>query len=123
MAHPGGQIDYTVEITDKEDEITRGLEDFDIHSEQYYLIVDPNIKVLATTTFSGEADEWIAGSVIPVVWKKYFGEGRVFYYSVGHNMEEYDIPESWTIVKRGFRWASEGKVKPFEDWLRPVYKK
>ena len=123
VAHPGGQVDFTVNITDKEDEITRGLSDFDVHSEQYYLMVDPNNKVLATTTFNGEANEWIEGAVMPVIWKKHFGKGRVFYYSVGHNMEEYDIPESWTIVQRGFRWASEGKVQPVEDLLRPVYKK
>lgn len=123
VAHPGGQIDFTVNITDKEDDITMGLTDFDVHSEQYYLVVDPNNKVLATSTFSGEADPWIEGAVIPVIWKKYFGEGRVFYYSIGHNMEEFDIPQSWSIMQRGFRWASEGKVQPVEDWLRPVYKK
>ena len=78
---------------------------------------------MATTTFSGDTHEWIDGAVIPVVWKKYFGKGRVFYYSVGHDMKEYDIPESWSILQRGFRWSSEGKSQAVEDWLRPVYGK
>jgi len=122
VAHPGGQIDYTVEISKEKDDVTKGLADFKVHSEQYYVLVDPNIKVLATTTFNGDTDEWIDGAVIPVAWKKYFAKGRVFYYSVGHNMNDYDIPESWSIVQRGFRWASESKYQPVEDWLRPVYK-
>lgn len=123
VAHPGGQIDYAVEMTDEKDDITKGLSDFNVHSEQYYILVDPNIKVLATTTFTGDTDQWINGAVIPVIWKKYFDKGRVFYYSVGHDMKEYDIPESWTIVQRGFRWASESKYQAAEDWLRPVYQK
>jgi type 1 glutamine amidotransferase len=123
VAHPGGKVDFTVNISDKEDDITMGLSDFDVHSEQYYMVVDPNNKVLATTTFSGEADPWIKGAVMPVIWKKYFGAGRVFYYSLGHNMEEFDILQSWSIMQRGFRWASEGKLQPTEDCLRPVYKK
>ncbi len=123
VAHPGGKIDYTVEITDEKDDVTKDLANFDVHSEQYYVLVDPNVKVLATTTFSGKADEWIDGAVIPVAWKKYFGKGRVFYFSVGHDMKEYDIPESLAILQRGFRWASESKIQPVEDWLRPVYKK
>ena len=54
VAHPGNIIDYTVEIVDKNDPITAGLSDFTMHSEQYYMHVDPNSTVLATTTFSGE---------------------------------------------------------------------
>jgi type 1 glutamine amidotransferase len=54
VSHPGNIISYTVNITDKNDPVTRGLKDFDMRWEQYYMHIDPNIKVLATTTFSGE---------------------------------------------------------------------
>ena len=122
VAHPGGVIDYKVNITDHKDPITKGLDDFDMHSEQYYMHVDPNVKVLATTTFTGEHSAWIDGSIIPIVWKKYFGEGRVFYSSLGHVMADFKVPEAFEIQKRGIRWAAESKYHPKEKWLKPVYK-
>ena len=63
VAHPGGVIDYRVNIVDHNDPVTKGLEDFDMHSEQYYIHVDPNVKVLATTTFNGKTADWIDGNV------------------------------------------------------------
>ncbi|MCW3979268.1 MAG: ThuA domain-containing protein, partial [Candidatus Bathyarchaeota archaeon] len=84
VAHPGGIIDYEVNIVDHEDPITRGLEDFGMHSEQYLMHVDPSNEVLATTTFGGEYCPWIEGTVMPVVWKRMWGAGRVFYTSLGH---------------------------------------
>ncbi|MCK7522336.1 MAG: ThuA domain-containing protein [Ignavibacteriales bacterium] len=56
VAHPGGVIDYDVDITDPDDPITKGLKRrFHMKSEQYFMHVDPGIDVLATTTFSGPA--------------------------------------------------------------------
>ncbi|WP_082063442.1 ThuA domain-containing protein [Draconibacterium sediminis] len=121
VAHPGGVIDYSVKITNKSDSVTKGLKDFDMHSEQYYMHLDPNVKVLATTEFSAEHAEWIDGCIMPVVWKKYYGEGRVFYSSLGHVMKDYDVPEAFEIQKRGIRWASESKYHPKESWVNPVY--
>ncbi len=123
VAHPGGEIDYRVNIIDQEDPITKGVEDFDIHTEQYYMHVDPNVKVLATTTFSGDHDSWIDGAVMPVAWKKYFGKGRVFYLSIGHSPDTFDVPEVWTMLSRGVRWAGGSKYEPKEGWLQPVYRK
>jgi hypothetical protein len=106
VAHPGGVIDYEVTIADPKDPITAGLADFKMHSEQYYMQVDPNNKVLATTRFSGSYDRWIKGVVMPVVWKKPFGKGRVFYTSLGHVAADFDVPEAREIVKRGMLWAA-----------------
>ena len=106
VAHPGGVIDYEVNITDPKDPITAGLSDFKMHSEQYYMQVDPNNKVLATTTFSGRHDRWIKGVVMPVVWKKPFGKGRVFYTSLGHVAADFNVPQAREIVKRGMLWAA-----------------
>ena len=94
VAHPGNVIDYTVQITSHDDPITAGLSDFAMHSEQYYLHVDPSNEVLATTTFSGEYAPWIAGTVMPVVWKRRWGNGRVFYCSLGHQAVDFDVPEA-----------------------------
>jgi type 1 glutamine amidotransferase len=106
VAHPGGIIDYKVNIVDQEDQITKGLNDFKMHSEQYFMHVDPSIKVLATTTFSGKYAPWIEGTVMPVVWKKKYGKGRVFYTSLGHVAKDWEVPEALTIMKRGMLWAS-----------------
>jgi len=106
VVHPGGVIDYEVNIINSEDPITRGLSDFRMHSEQYYMHVDPSNEVLATTTFSGEHCPWIEGVVMPVVWKRIYGQARVFYASVGHVAPDFDVPEAQEIVKRGMLWAS-----------------
>jgi type 1 glutamine amidotransferase len=107
VAHPGNIIDYTVNITNHDDPITAGLADFRMHSEQYYMHVDPANDVLATTTFSGEHCPWIAGTVMPVVWKRRWGQGRVFYTSLGHVAADFDVTEAREIVLRGMLWASK----------------
>jgi type 1 glutamine amidotransferase len=106
VAHPGNIIDYTVNIIDHDDPITAGLDDFQMHSEQYYMHVDPSNEVLATTTFTDEYDDWIAGTTIPVVWKRRYGAGKVFYSSLGHVASDFDVPEAKTIVERGLLWAT-----------------
>jgi len=106
VAHPGGIIDYTVHITRPDDPIMAGLKDFAMHSEQYYMHTDPGNEVLATTTFTGAHCEWIAGTVMPVVWKRRWGKGRVFYSSLGHVAKDFDVPECRTIMQRGMLWAS-----------------
>ncbi len=106
VAHPGNIIDYTVTILPGDDPITAGLTDFTMHSEQYYLHVDPSNEVLATTTFSGDVLPWVAGTVMPVAWKRRWGAGRVFYCSLGHHAADFDVPEARTIVERGLVWAA-----------------
>jgi type 1 glutamine amidotransferase len=106
VGHPGGMIDYRVNIIDHADPITAGLPDFGMHTEQYYMHVDPAIQVLATTTFSGEHSPWIAGTVMPVVWKKRFGAGKVFFSALGHHPPDLEVPEAREIVRRGLLWAS-----------------
>ena len=121
VAHPGGIIDYSVQVTDQADPVTRGLEEFQMTSEQYYMHVDPNVKVLATTTFNADHADWIDGCTMPVVWKKMYGKGRVFYSSLGHVMTDFDVPEVLEIMKRGIKWASASRYAPAEPWKKPVY--
>ena len=107
VKHPGGQVTYTVNIESKNDPITVGIKDFSLYTEQYYMHIDPNLEVLASTKFSGIHDSWIKGAVVPVVWKKLYGKGRVFYNSIGHSKETFEIPEVWTLIKRGVTWAAQ----------------
>jgi uncharacterized protein len=107
VAHPGNIIDYKVNITRHDHPITQGLNDFAMHSEQYYMHVDPMNEVLATTTFNGDHAAWINGAVMPVVWTKRYGAGKVFYSSLGHVRVDFDVPEAREIVRRGLLWAGE----------------
>ena len=106
VSHPGNIVDYTVNIIDHADPVTAGLDDFGMRSEQYFLHVDPSNEVLATTTFSGEHSPWIEGTVMPVVWKRRWGQGKIFYCSLGHVAKVFDVPEAREIVRRGIIWAA-----------------
>lgn len=106
VAHPGDIIDYQVNITSSDDPIVAGISDFDYRSEQYYMHFDPSIEVLATTRFDGTFFEEIDGVVMPVVWKRKYGKGRVFYSSLGHVAEEFKVPQMRTIFERGAIWAA-----------------
>lgn len=106
VAHPGNIIDYMVQITHPDDPIMEGVDDFAMHSEQYYLHVDPVVEVLATTTFTGDHAPWIDGVVMPVVWKKRYGAGKVFYCALGHVAADFEVPEAASIVERGLLWAT-----------------
>ena len=109
VKHPGGQVSYSVQMDTKKDPITKGINDFSLYSEQYYMHVDPTLDVLASTKFSGVHDSWISGAVVPVVWKKSFDKGRVFYISIGHSKDTFEIPEVWTLITRGVSWAAQKK--------------
>jgi len=126
VAHPGGVIDYDVDITNPADPITKGLKTrFHMKSEQYFMQVDPIVDVLATTTFSGQSLPWIDGLVMPVVWKKLYGTGRVFYTSLGHVAADFAVPEAREIVKRGMLWAARvmGDDPPKMNIYAPLLKK
>ncbi len=112
VAHPGGDgVRYTVHIVERTHPITAGIEDFEVSSEQYYMHVDPAVKVLATTRFpTVEGPHSANGPVdMPVVWTKMWGRGRVFYCSLGHKANVVAMEPVLTIMKRGFLWAAEGK--------------
>jgi uncharacterized protein len=106
VAHPGGIIDFRVNVSRRDDPVMQGLDDFDYRSEQYYMHVDPSNEVLATTTFGGQHAPWIDGVVMPVVWKRRHGSGRVFYSALGHVAAEFHHPSMRTIIERGLLWAA-----------------
>lgn len=106
VAHPDDIRDYVVNITRPDDPLVAGLRDFAMRSEQYYMHVDPANEVLATTRFETASAPWINGTVMPVVWKRRHGAGRVFYCSLGHVVADFDVPEARTLVQRGMLWAA-----------------
>lgn len=102
VAHPGGAgVTYRVHIVDPWHPLTEGIEDFEVTSEQYYMHVDPGNIVLATVNFGH--------TVMPAVWIKSYGKGRVYYCSVGHVAADIEIPQVAELMRRGFIWAAEGE--------------
>jgi type 1 glutamine amidotransferase len=110
--HPP-QSEFEVTIVKTDDPVVAGLSNFRMTSEQFYFHVDPKNEVLATLEFDGEhqsgnpllQNPWIAGTVMPAVWKRRYGEGRVFYSSLGHAVKDFEIYECREIMRRGMLWA------------------
>ena len=121
VSHPGGDgIEYMVNISKGSSVITEGLEDFSVSSEHYYLHVDPAIEVLATTRFPSVSYYHTANKPVdmPVAWTKYWGNGRVFYTSLGHHDDVFDhSPNAQIIMERGMLWAADGKAYAIEHNL------
>jgi len=114
VSHPGNSgVTYTVNITDKSHPITAESNDFEITSEQYYLHTDPANKVLATTRFpspGADGPHTTNGNVeMPVVWTKMYGQGKVFYCSLGHSADDISKPEVLKIMTRGLLWAAKAR--------------
>ena len=106
ICHPGDlDATYDVEV-DCGHPITAGVDDFEVRTEQYFCHVDPSLTVLATTTFTGAhgAPE-TAGAVMPVVWLRDHGRGRVFVSTLGHAPEDLVVPQTRTLTERGLLWA------------------
>ena len=96
--------DYTVRIEDFASPITQGVPGvFPYRSEQYYLMVDPSIHVLADMDYLHEGRI----CTMPVAWIKTWGKGRVFYSSLGHAPEEFtEFPAALTLTIQGLLWAA-----------------
>jgi len=106
LAHPHIG-DYTVRIKDYITPITKGLPTiFPYRSEQYYMMYEPSIQVLADTEYVHEG----RAMTMPVSWVKMWGKGRIFYSALGHDPAEFSqFPEALTLTIRGLLWAA-GKL-------------
>ncbi|MBX3114845.1 MAG: ThuA domain-containing protein [Fimbriimonadaceae bacterium] len=101
VEHPGGgERHFQVEFV-KGHPLTQGFQDFEAVTESYYMHLDPAIKVLATTVF-----EDFENTVMPVAWTKNWGDGRVYYCSLGHSPEVVSIPTVLEFIARGILWAA-----------------
>ncbi len=113
VSHPGGDgVDYQVNIRHGSSPIVEGLEDFPVCSEQYYVHIDPAVQVLATTRFPIVPYYHISNGTVdvPVAWTKFWGNGRVFYNSLGHHDDVFDkSPTAQILMERGMLWAAQGK--------------
>lgn len=107
VAHPGNsKVTYEVKLLDGEP-LNEGLESFSVTSEQYYIHVDPAVHVLATTDFTYPGPHMANGvATLPVAFTKKWGEGKVYYNSLGHSRSVFDLPQAREMMRRGFLWAA-----------------
>ena len=113
VSHPGGDgVHYQVNIRRGSSPIVEGMEDFEVCSEQYYLHVDPAVEILATTRFPVVPYYHCSNKQVdmPVAWTKFWGNGRVFYNSLGHHDDVFEkSPQAQLLMERGMLWAAQGK--------------
>ena len=107
VMHPPGFLDDTYQLSPghADHPIIAGLDDFAIHSEQHWVLTDAHIDVLATTTFPAD-DLHDRPAVMPAVWTRAHGAGRVFVSTIGHKPDDFDVPQVRTLTERGLLWAS-----------------
>lgn len=87
--------------------ITRGIPDFGLVTEQYWVLTDSYIDVLATTTQSvREWDPWHREVTSPAIWTRQWGKGRIFVCTPGHQTDVLEDNNVRTIIERGLLWAS-----------------
>ena len=110
VSHPGDSgVHYTVDIRVPDHFITSGSPNmFNVVSEQYYMHVDPAVHVLATTRFPVADGPHVRNGVVdmPVVWTKWYGNGRVSYNGLGHDTTVVSQPEVLRLLERGCLWAA-----------------
>ncbi len=106
---PDNYVPYTVNMLPAaaDHPITRGIGDFDLVTEQYWVLTDEYIDVLATTTQKvREWDPWNREVTSPAIWTRQWGQGRIFVATPGHNTDVLKDSNVRTIIERGLLWAS-----------------
>ncbi|GAA2752483.1 ThuA domain-containing protein [Amnibacterium kyonggiense] len=100
---------YTVEITDlgRSHPVTAGVDDFELTTEQYWVLSDEYNQVLATTTQAKrDWDAWDRPVTFPAVWTRQWGEGRIVVSTPGHRIEIVQDPSVRKIIEQGLLWAA-----------------
>ncbi|MET3424732.1 type 1 glutamine amidotransferase [Actinoplanes tereljensis] len=91
----------------REHPITTGIDDFELTTEQYWVLHDDLIDVLATTTHPVRPwHPWHRPIVSPAVWTRQWGDGRIVVTTPGHSLDVLENLNVRTIVERGMLWAA-----------------
>ena len=105
VAHPGGdQQRYSVKFA--AEPLSAELPDIELSTEQYYLLVDPAVQVLASTRIESHELPWLEGVEVPVAWQRAWGKGRVFYCALGHTVSVLRQPPVLELLRRAVAWAA-----------------
>jgi type 1 glutamine amidotransferase len=120
-AHPGKEpcalrgdesdnfLTHTVEFTEqgRRHPVTGGLADFTLTTEQYWVLHDDLVDVLATTTHPVRPwHPWDRPVTSPAVWTRQWGAGRIVVTTPGHSLDVLEHPTVRTVIERGMLWAT-----------------
>jgi len=108
VAHPGNDgVAYKVRMV-SDDPLVAGIDDFEVKTEQYYLHVDPAVKVHAVCDFPVVDGPHAANGPVamPIGFTKMWGKGRVYYNALGHQANVIDHGAPREMIKRGMLWAA-----------------
>ncbi|XOV81012.1 MAG: ThuA domain-containing protein [Aestuariibacter sp.] len=113
ISHPGDKVHYpVVPVTNPQISIV-DMPVFELESEQYYMHVDPSVNWVAETVFTSSNRPWHKVRM-PVSWTKMWGQGRVFYTAIGHDVESFEHDAALKLLGKGIEWVLEGKVGRYE---------
>jgi uncharacterized protein len=122
---------FRVEVVNRNHELTRGIDDFDVVDELYLSNTTAPIETLIQTRFEGKATGFIAENweetVVPIVYTRALGRGQITYNALGHCRGHYDLPGmvdfypnpercAWNypvyyeLLRRGIAWAMREDV-------------
>lgn len=128
--------DFIVHVENPKDPIMHGLDDFMVPGDDFIagIIKHPGCKteILASvfddievykksTNFppshyyvevpDGKLENMIGVNTYqPIAWKNFYGNGRVFACSIGHDIDTYRRINYLTMFVRGCEWAATGNV-------------
>lgn len=90
--------EFPVSIHDNEHPITKGVHTFSVTDELYFAEHDPSIQILCTA-------EW-EGKTHPMAWTHRYGNGRVFYTTLGHTPDVLKNKELQKMITQAVLWAA-----------------
>jgi type 1 glutamine amidotransferase len=102
-------LPHTIDITElgREHPVTEGLDDFELCTEQYWVLHDDLIDVLATTTHPARPwQPWQRPVTSPAIWTRQWGAGRIVVTTPGHSLDVLENPNVRTVIERGMLWAT-----------------
>ncbi|NUB93609.1 ThuA domain-containing protein [Haloterrigena sp. SYSU A121-1] len=102
LTHPA-QGAFDVNIVYSHHPVSADLEDFRVWDEPYVLECDDDLTVLA------RMDHPEIGEM-PVSWVKEYGDGRVFYCSLGHDRPAITADGTRALLRNGVRWAADSSA-------------
>lgn len=98
ITHPE-QAALDVHVIDHHHPVTAAMDDITVWDEPYVVDVDDDVRVLARMDHPEHADT-------PVVWTNRYGNGRVFYSSLGHGTPSLTHEGVQRLIRNGTRWAA-----------------
>jgi type 1 glutamine amidotransferase len=100
VTHPS-QAAFDVNVVYSHHPVSADLDDFQVWDEPYVLDYDDDVTVLARMDHPENGD-------MPVSWLKEYGDGRVFYCSLGHDYPAHVNDGTRELLHNGVRWAAGG---------------